>query len=96
MTGFIGGIEIAGKRLLNLRYADCNILLSNTVEELQELVNRINMAGQKYGFMINADKTKTMAGEDCQRNSYVTRTQIEQVYKFPYLGSTITDDKKCT
>ena len=61
LDGFGGGFAIDGRRLPNLRYADDIILIAGTVEELQDLVTRLEVASTEYGLVINADKTKVMA-----------------------------------
>ena len=64
-------MRIGGRRITNLRYADDIILLANSEEELQELVNKISRASGKYGLLINESKTKTMAtngGIMCNQN----------------------------
>ena len=87
-----GGIQIGGRRVTNLRYADDIILLACSKVELQELVDRLDRVSGKYSLLINIDKTKTMtiSGLDCDIN--IRDTQLEQVDTFPYLGSLITED----
>lgn len=48
LEGFNGGIQIGGRRVTNLRYADDIILLASTVMELQELVDRLDEVSSKY------------------------------------------------
>src|SRR6218665_3541746 len=45
LEGYEGGVQIGGRRITNLRYADDIILKANTVEELQTLTRRLNEAG---------------------------------------------------
>ena len=62
------------------------MLLAASVEELQELVNKIASVGKEYNLLMNTAKTKTMAlgGERFQVE--IDGEQIEQVSKFSYLG----------
>src|SRR6201996_9622204 len=81
-----------GRKISNLRYADDIVLLASSVEELQELVSRISRIGKKYNLLINSSKTKTMALKGESVSIQIDGAEIEQVHKFPYLGSVITDD----
>jgi len=96
LENYQGGISIGGRRITNLRYADDIVLLAASVQELQDLVNRIAEVGKDYSLLINASKTKTMALNDEHFRLNIDGNQIEQVSTFPYLGSLITDDATCT
>ena len=61
LDGFQGGLQIGGRMITNLRYADDIILLATTEAELQELVDRLDRVSRKYSLLINVDKTKVMA-----------------------------------
>ena len=45
----------------NLRCADDVVLITTTLIELQELLNRVADYGKKYGLVINKGKTNVMA-----------------------------------
>jgi len=45
---FKAGICTGGRRITNLRYADDIILLAGSPEEIQDLINRMNKASDKY------------------------------------------------
>src|SRR6218665_2420642 len=95
LEGYEGGVQIVGRRITNLRYADDIILKANTVEELQTLMRRLNEAGRKIGLQINTSKTKVMTttGATCQIR--INEETLEQVDTFMYLGSAITRDSDC-
>lgn len=95
LEGFNGGIQIGGRRVTNLRYADDIILLASSVAELQELVNRLDRVSKIYSLLINIDKTKTMASDGISCTISIQGIQLEQVDTFPYLGSVITEDAEC-
>jgi hypothetical protein len=95
LEGFNGGIQIGGRRVTNLRYADDIILLGNSVDELQDLVDRLDRISGKYSLQINIDKTKVMASDGATCNICIQGSHLEQVDTFPYLGSLITDDAEC-
>ena len=54
------GIEIAGRNINNLRYADDTTLLAET-EELKSLLMRVKEESEKAGLKLNIQKTKIMA-----------------------------------
>jgi len=60
LEGFQGGINIGGRRISNLRYADDIVLLAESVIDLQRLINRLDKVSRKFGLLINIDKTKVM------------------------------------
>ena len=84
LNSFNGGIQIGGRRVNNLRYADDIILLASSEGQLQELVNRLNLASRKYiSLLINIDKTKVMAGDGVACDINIQGTKLEQVDTFP-------------
>src|SRR5687768_13392938 len=96
LESFKGGIIIGGRKISNLRYADDIVLLASTMQELQELIDRITAVGKEYNLHINTNKTKVMSLDGEHMNISANGTQLEQVRKFPYLGSVMTDDAKCS
>lgn len=95
LEGYKGGVSIGGRRITNLRYADDIVLLASTVQELQDLVNRVSTCGKEYNLRMNVDKTKVMALNAEVIKIQIDGTNVEQVSKFPYLGSVITDNTTC-
>ena len=95
LEDFEGGIAVGGRKISNLRYADDIVLLARSEEELQELVKRVENAGKKYGLMINTEKTKVMTSEGVKCEIVIGKDKIEQVARFTYLGSVITEDSEC-
>ena len=53
-----GGFKIGGITINNLRYADDIVLIAETAEELQELVDRLVKEGTNYNLLLNVAKTK--------------------------------------
>jgi len=47
MDGWEGGVYIEGRRLTNRRYADDIVLLAESEEELQNIVNRLDQVGSE-------------------------------------------------
>ena len=54
------GIEIAGRNINNLRYADNTTLMAESEEELKSLLLKVRGEG-KVGLKLNIQKTKIMA-----------------------------------
>lgn len=89
------GIKINGETVNNIRYADDTVIIAESQEALQNLLNRISQTGKEYGLNINVRKTKVMAVSKTghrQMNIRLNDSQIEQVNKFKYLGCWITED----
>jgi len=63
LDGFQDGLQIGGRMITNLRYADDITLLTTSEAELQELVDRLNRVSRRYSLLINIDKTKVMASD---------------------------------
>ena len=55
------GIEIAGRNINNLRYADDTILMAESEEELKSLLMKVKVESENVGLKLNIQKTKTMA-----------------------------------
>ena len=56
-----GGIKIAEKNIINLRYADDTTLLAESEEELKSLLMKVKEESEKAGLKLNIQKTKIMA-----------------------------------
>ena len=55
------GIKIAGRNINNLRYADDTTLMTESKEELKNLLMRVKEKSEKVGLKLNIQKTKIMA-----------------------------------
>ena len=89
-----GGIKISRRNTNNLRYADDNILMAKSEEELKSLLMKVKEEGEKAGLKLNIQKTKNMA------SGPITSWQIdgetmETVKDFIFLHSKITVDSEC-
>ena len=93
------GFVIGGRNMTNLRYADDTVLLAESKEQLQALLDKVVEESRKKGLTINCAKTQSMvvcksrAIPDC--TLHIGTNQIEQVSKFNYLGSMISEDGRC-
>ena len=55
------GIQIAGKNINNLRYADDTTLMAESEEELKSLLMKVKEESEKVGLKLNIQKTEIMA-----------------------------------
>ena len=55
------GINIAGRNINNLRYADDTTLMAESEEELKSLLMKVKVESKKVGLKLNVQKTKIMA-----------------------------------
>ena len=89
------GIEIAGRNINNLRYADDTTLMAESEKELKSLLIKVKVESEKVGLKLTILKTKIMA------SSPITSWQIdgetvETVADFILGGSKITADGDCS
>ena len=84
------GINIAGRNINNLRYADDTTLMAESEEELKTLL--MKEESEKAGLNLNIQKTKIMA------SGPITSWEIdgETVSDFILGGSKITADGHCS
>ena len=54
-------IEIAGRNINNLRYADDTTLMAESEKELKSLLMKVKVESEKVGLKPNIEKTKVMA-----------------------------------
>ena len=54
-------INIAGRNINNLRYADDTTLMAEREEELKSLLMKVKEESEKVGLKLNIQKTKIMA-----------------------------------
>ena len=64
-------LDIAGRNLNNLRYADGTNLMPESEEELKSLLMKVKEESEKVGLKLNIQKTKTIA------SSPITSWQID-------------------
>ena len=88
------GIQIAGRNINNLRYADDTTLMAKS-EELKSLLMRVKEESEKVGLKLNIQKTKIMAS--CPITSWeIDGETVETVSDFIFGGSKITADGDCS
>ena len=56
-------IQIAGRNINNLRYADDTTLMAESEEELKSLLRKVKVESEKFGLKLNIQKSKIMASD---------------------------------
>ena len=57
------GMQIVGRNINNLRYADDTTLMAESEEELKGLLMKVKEESEKVGLKLNIQKTKIMASD---------------------------------
>ena len=93
------GILIGGHNLNNIRYADDIVLIADSEENLQKILDKVVSESESKGLSINCEKTECLVVSKQKTrptcNVTINNEKIKQVDKFEYLGSLITSDAKC-
>ena len=88
------GIQIAGRNINNLRYADDTTLMAES-EELKCLLMKVKEESGKVSLKLNMQKTKIMASGPITSWEIDGET-VEKVSDFILGGSKITADGDCS
>ena len=82
------GVNIGGRKVSNLRYADDTALCASSLEELEIITQNVNRIGTRLHLYLNVKKTKFMTvGEDLEdANMNINREAVKKVQDFKYLG----------
>ena len=89
------GINIAGRNINNLIYADDTTLMAESEEELKSLLMKVKEKSEKVGLKFNIQKTKIMASGPITSWEIDGET-VETVADFIFWGSKITADGDCS
>ena len=93
------GVRIGGKNINNIRYADDMVLIADSEDKLQILVNKLLEECRRRGLRINKAKTEVMGVTKRSERLPVTisieGTALNQVETFRYLGSLVSEDGRC-
>ena len=85
------GIKIAGRNIINLRYADDTTVMAESEEELKSLLMKVKEEREKVDLKLNIQKTKIMASGP-NTSWEIDGESVETVTDFIFLGSKITED----
>ena len=89
------GIKIARRDIINFRYAHDTILMTKSEEKLKSLLMKVKEESEKFGLMLNIQKTKIMASGSITSWQIEGET-VETMADFIFLGSKITADGNCS
>ena len=95
MTANIWVINVPGRNINNLRYADTTTLMAESEEELKSLLMKGKEESEKVGLKLNIQKTKIMASGPIT-SWQIDGETVETVADFIFLGSKITADGDCS
>ena len=90
-------INIAGRNINNLSYADDTTLMAESEQKLKSLLMKVKEESEKVGLKLNIQKTKIMAsyhGPIISRQ--IDGETMETVTDFIFLGSKVTVDGNCS
>lgn len=89
------GVIVNGECINNIRYADDTVIISNDLEGLQRLMNRVVEVSERYGLRMNTKKTKFMIISKNRRMEgqlLIHNRPIQRVNKYVYLGTNINEE----
>ena len=89
------GIQIAGRNINNLRYADDTTLMAENKEELKILLIKVKEDSEKVGLKLNIQKTKIMVSGPIT-SWQIDGEKMETVIDSIFLGSKITVNGDCS
>ena len=90
-----GTVNIGGRTITNLCFADDIDVLAGEEEELANLVEHLDKASTAYGMEISAENTKLMTNTTSGINTEikVNGQKLETITSFKYMGSVTTDEE---
>ena len=88
-------IKIAGRNISNFRYTDDITLMTESEEELKNLLMKVKEESEKVGLKLNIQKTKIMVSSSIT-SWQIDRQTVETATGFLFLGSKITADGDCS
>lgn len=83
------GLNIDGRKITHLRFADDIVLFAKTSGDLNTMLNELASESEKVGLKLNPDKTKVMTNGD-KTSIRVNESQISYVEEYIYLGQIIS------
>ena len=94
LDGAQARIKIAGRNIINLRYADDTTLIAES-EELKSLLMKVKEESENVGLKLDIQKMKIMASGPIT-SWQVDGETVETVAGFIFLGFKITTDGDCS
>ena len=92
-----GGVNIGGRRIKCIRFANDMVLLAEDERMLKYMLTELNDICEDYGMKININKTKAMVIRRKPKmiDMRIKDESIEQVDSFKYLGCSISSNMNC-
>ena len=85
------GINTNGQNITNIIYADDTIILAESEQQLQRMIDKLDATCEQYGMAMNAKKSKTMIVEKTPDKQW--EVNVKGQYK--YLGTTVENTGQC-
>lgn len=82
------GVNVNGRRLTNLRFADDIALFATSPETLKEMLRDVNERCTEVGLQMNLSKTKIMSNSE-PKVIIMNNNTIDYVHEYVYLGQLI-------
>ncbi|KAH7706674.1 hypothetical protein AAVH_26088 [Aphelenchoides avenae] len=86
------GINIDGRRLTHLRFADDIVLVGSSRADVQQRLEELNEQSKAVGLRINKDKTEWFEYFQTRERIYLEGEEIRRTSKYVYLGQQLTED----
>ncbi|CAH2264014.1 jg16397 [Pararge aegeria aegeria] len=84
------GININGEYITQLRFADDVVIMAETLEDLNAMLNDLSRVSQQVGLRMNMSKTKIMSNAHVPLHPIIVGSSaLEIVDEYIYLGHTI-------
>ena len=94
----LGDFNIGGQIIQTVKYTDDLALMSKEETVLQSMIDKLIEIGRCYGMEMNVEKTKVMriSRQPSPVTIMIGQKQLDNVERFNYLGSMLTNDGRCT
>ena len=91
------GVRVNGVVLNNLRYADDTVLIAESPEDLQAIMDAVVRHSNNNGLSLNVTKTKVLVFSKQRKpvDVVVNGSRLEQVSSYKYLGAQVNEQCDC-
>ena len=93
------GFEIGGTVVNNMRYPDDTVIIAESEEQLQRLINVVVIESEEKSLYLNSAKSFAIVFSKASQiptcNINVQGKILEHVHSFVYLGGQFTSDARC-
>ena len=84
------GVSVGGDKVCMLLYADDVVVMSESAEELQRLLDVVGEYGQDFGVRFSGEKSKVMivnrSEDECDTTWRLNGNELQQTQEYKYLG----------